>query len=65
MKYAKGWIAGLMAVLAAVQPLVKDEMQTYDWFVVGAAVLAAIGVVVTPNRTTNSDTVMSRRAREY
>jgi len=65
MKYAKGWIAGLMAVLTVVQPLVKDQMQTYDWFVVGAAILSTIGVVATPNRAKNGETVASRRAREY
>ncbi|MGI5418642.1 hypothetical protein [Actinomadura luteofluorescens] len=50
-RYWKGVIAGLSPVLLLVQAAVTDgQITSGEWVPIGIAVLAAAGVIATPNK---------------
>lgn len=61
-KYWKGVIAGLGPVLLAVQAAASDGgIDASEGIGIGIAVLVALGVIATPNRQTDPDTLPSFR----
>ncbi|WP_433465693.1 hypothetical protein [Spirillospora sp. CA-128828] len=61
-KYWKGVIAGCGPVLLAVQAAADDGyVDAGEGIVIGIAVLVALGVIATPNKTTDADTLPGYR----
>lgn len=57
-KYWKGVVAGLGPVLLAVQAAASDGgVDAGEGIAIGIAVLVALGVIATPNKTSDPDTL--------